>query len=176
MGPWHPGRIDPQRRQHLRRPVACRQVEQERAGAIRLVEGVSAGQPEPDVVLRQQDVRDPRPDVRFVVADPDELGRREAGQGVIAGDLDEPFRTHRPADLVARVGGPLVVPQDRRPQDPVGVIEQDRAVHLAGQPDRRRRSDPATPLDGEHGSGSRLTVPSHHRAGSCSLQSGRGTS
>ena len=39
-------------------------------------------------------------------------------------------------DLGALGAGALVVPEDRRPQHPVGGVEQDEPVHLAGQPDR----------------------------------------
>ena len=42
-----------------------------------------------------------------------------------------------PADLVALGRGALVVPEDRRPQRAVGVVEEDGTVHLPGQPDRR---------------------------------------
>ena len=132
----HPRGIDPEGREDLRRPVAGREVEQDRPRPVGLVERVLAGEPEPDVVLGQEHVRDPAPDVRFVVADPDELGRGEARQGVVAGDLDEPLRTDGRPDGVALGGRALVVPQDGRPQDGIGRVEQDEAVHLAGQPDR----------------------------------------
>ena len=51
-----------------------------RARAVGLVEGVLAGQAQPEVVLGQQDVGGLAPDVGLVVADPDELRRGEAGQ------------------------------------------------------------------------------------------------
>ena len=113
--------IDPSARQHLGRPVARGEVEQDRARAIGLVDRVLAGQPQADVVLGQQDVGRPAPDVGLVVADPHELGRGEAGQGVVAGDLDEPLGPDRRPDRVALGGGALVVPQDRRPEDAVGA-------------------------------------------------------
>ena len=131
-----PAAVDPERVEDLGRPVAGRQVEQDRAGAVGLVDRVVAGEPQPDVVLRQQDVGDPGPDVRLVVADPDELRSREAGQRVVAGDRDEPLRPDGGPDRVALGGGALVVPQDRRPEDAVRVVQQHEAVHLAGQPDR----------------------------------------
>ena len=85
-GRWQPGRVDPQRLDDLPRPVTGREIEQDRARAVGLVERVLAGQPEPHVVLGQQHVGDARPDLGFVVPDPDELRRGEAGQGVVAGD------------------------------------------------------------------------------------------
>ena len=119
----------------LGRPVAGGQVEEHRPRAVGLVHRVVAGEAEPDVVLRQQDVGDPRPDVRLVVADPDELGGGEAGERVVAGDRDEPLRADDLADQVALGAGPLVVPEDRRPEDLVGGVEEDGAVHLAGEAD-----------------------------------------
>ena len=44
---------------------------------------------------------DARPHVRLVLRDPEQLGRGEAGQCVVAGDLDQPLRADRRADLVA---------------------------------------------------------------------------
>ena len=90
VGGIHAGSM-PSAVEHLRRPVARGEVEQQRAGAIGLVHRVLAGQPEPHVVLGQQHVGDARPDVRLVVADPDQLGRGEPGQRVVAGDLDQPL-------------------------------------------------------------------------------------
>ena len=113
----HPRGVDAQRVEHHRRPVAGGEVEQQRPGAVGLVERVSAGQPVADVVLGQQHVGDAGPDLRLVLANPDQLGGGEPGQRVVAGDLDEPLRADGRADLVALGGRALVVPQDRRPQD-----------------------------------------------------------
>ena len=107
-----------------------------RPRTVGLVHGVVAGEPEPEVVLGQEHVRGRSPDVGLVVADPHELGRGEPGQGVVAGDLDQALGSDRRPDGVAFGGGPLVVPQDRRPEDLVRRIQQDEAVHLAGEPDR----------------------------------------
>ncbi len=100
-----------------------------------------------------------RPDLRLVVADPDQLGSSEAGQGIVAGDLDEPLGADRVPDDLALSGRALVVPQDRRPEHGVGCVEQDGAVHLAGQAncgDRRPVNSGALErlADGQHG-----TVP-----------------
>jgi hypothetical protein len=71
-----------------------------------------------------------------VVADPHELRRREAGQRVVAGDLDQPLATDRRPDRVALDGGALVVPEDRGAEDGISGIEQNEPVHLAGEADR----------------------------------------
>ena len=78
---------------------------------------------------------DATPDVRFVIAYPDEFRGCEPGQGVVAGDRDEPFCPDRHADRIAFRGGPLVVPQDRGPEDTTISVEQDEAMHLSREPD-----------------------------------------
>ena len=140
----HPGRVDRERGEDLGGPVARGEVEEHGPRTVGLVHGVLTGQPKPDVVLRQQDVRDPLPHVGLVIANPDELGRGEAGQGIVAGDRDEPLWPDRLPDQVALGGGPLVVPEDRGTEDLVRPVEEDGAVHLAGQPDgdARRRREP----------------------------------
>src|SRR5690606_35343005 len=59
----------------------------------------------------------------------------EAGEGVVAGDLYQPLLSDPAADLVTFLFGALVVPQDRRAHHLARIVEQHRAVHLAGQPD-----------------------------------------
>ena len=56
--PRQPRRVDAERGDDLVRPVAPREVEQERPGAVGAIDGVVAGEPKPDEVLRQQDVGD----------------------------------------------------------------------------------------------------------------------
>ena len=51
-------------------PVAGREVEEDRPRPVGLVHGVFAGEPQANVVLRQQHVRDPRPDLGLVVGGP----------------------------------------------------------------------------------------------------------
>ena len=80
------------------------------------------------------------------------------------------------ADRVALRLGPLVVPQDRRPQDLAGGVEQHEPVHLPGEPDGRARRPGPSPVVGQHGAGSPRPAPSHQRRGSCSLHSGCGCS
>jgi hypothetical protein len=95
-----------------------------------------AGEAETDQILRQQDVRDPRPEVGLVPANPEQLRRGETWQGVVARDRDQPCATEHVADLVALGLCPLVVPQDRRTQDPILGVERDQPVHLTGEAHR----------------------------------------
>ena len=63
---------------------------------------------------------------------PDELRRRETGKDDVAGDLPEAWIGVELRRFLSRAP---VVPQDARAQRPVGVIEQRRPVHVAGQAD-----------------------------------------
>ena len=126
-----------ERLEHLVAPAAVRDVEEERARRVRDVDRALARQPQPDVVLRQQDVRDPRIRLGLVVPQPEELRRREAGQRAVPGQLDQPLEADALLDLGALGRGALVVPEDRRAQHLLVLVERDEAVHLAGEADRR---------------------------------------
>src|SRR5205814_3899514 len=58
-----------ERVEHLVAPPALGDVEEERAGSIGHVDRALAGQPEADVVLREEDVSDPRVGLGLDVAD-----------------------------------------------------------------------------------------------------------
>jgi hypothetical protein len=68
-----------------------------------------------------------------VLLDPQQFRCGEAGHREIAGDLTA--RRHGALEGRALRGAAAIVPQDRRPQRPVGGVEERRAVHLAGEPD-----------------------------------------
>jgi len=134
VGFGQPGRRDSQLIQDFPRPVTFGQVEQEHPRAVGLVYGKVAGQLEADIILGQQDVFGPGVHIRLVLAHPQNLGRGEAGQGVVAGDFDEIGLTQRRPDVVALRAGALVVPQDGRAQHLTFLVQQGQAVHLPGQP------------------------------------------
>ncbi len=62
-------------------PAAVGDVEQEGAGGLLHVDGVLAGHAEADVVLGAEDVGDVGEDLGLVLADPEQLGEGEVGQG-----------------------------------------------------------------------------------------------
>ena len=126
---------DVQRGQHLRRPIATLQIEEQHAGPVGLVHRVLAGQPETHVVLRQQDVRGAGVDLRLVFAHPEDLRRREAGQHLVAGEGEQPVEAKPLGDLVALLTRALIVPEDRRPEHPIVAVEHRQPVHLAGHAD-----------------------------------------
>ena len=126
---------DIQRRQHFRRPGARPQVEQDGAGPVGAVHGVGVGQLEAHIVLGQEDVAGARPDLRLVLLHPEDLGRREAGERVVAGNGDEARLAQAGAHLVALGARALVVPEDGRAQDLAGLVQEDQPVHLPGEAD-----------------------------------------
>ena len=129
-----------------------------------------AGQLQAHVVLGQEDVGGFGEDGRFVMRQPEKLGGGQAGHGGDAGDLaevgDGGFKG------LALGGGAAVVPQDRGAQGAVGRVQQDGAMHLAGE------ADCGGPGEGLRGglpeSGGGLLVAFHQRSGCCSDHRGCG--
>ena len=113
---------------------------------------------------------DPRVGVRLVARQPQDLRRLKPGERGVAGELEQPLRTDALGDLVALGRRPLVVPQQRRPDHRAGRIEEDGAVHLAGD------AEPGDLAGGRATSASTSLHASHHSAGCCSVQPGRGVS
>ena len=156
---------------HLFRPAATPHVEQQRACRIRRLRCLLARQRKPHEVLWQQERARLVEQARLLVAHPQQLGRRKALESGVA---NHPPKT-RLANLVdyglALHRGANVVPQNRWPQHSVCLIQQHRAVHLAGQPNRLDLPHTCLSASGPD----RLTVPSHQSCGSCSAQPGPGT-
>ena len=107
-------------------------------GGVGDVDRPLAAEPQPHVVLGQQHVADARVDLGLVRAQPQQLGRREARQRAVAGQRDQPLEADAPLDLGALGGRALVVPEDRRAQHALVLVERDEAVHLAREADARR--------------------------------------
>ncbi len=120
------------------RPVPRADVEPERARGVRHLRHMVPGQPQPHIVLGQEHRVDIGKDVGLVLAQPRDLRRGEARHRDVAGDLAGAGK--RRLDLGALRLRAAIVPEDRRPQHLVVMVEADRAVHLARQP------DPAQPL------------------------------
>ena len=120
-----------QRVDDLARPSALFQIEQQGARRVGGVSRLLAREPQAQIVLRQQDAVQPRIRLRLFVAQPQDLGRLEPGQRRIACDLDEPVRAYPLGDRLTLRRRPLVVPEERGPDDVIRLVEKDRAVHLA---------------------------------------------
>jgi hypothetical protein len=147
-----------QRAQHLLAPAPAGDVQQQRAGGVGDVGGVLSGEPEPDVVLGQGDARDLAVGVGLVVAQPQQLGRREAGQRAVAGQRDQLSEPDGGLDLLALGLGALIVPQDRGTQHAVFGVQRDQPVHLAAQADAGGVADGRGQL-GQDGLGGAPPVP-----------------
>src|SRR5262249_7352392 len=88
-----------------------------------------------DVVLREQHVFDAPERVRLLVPKPQDLRRLEPGERRVARDLDEPALAHQLGDDLALLRGPLVVPEQCRPDHVARRVQEHRPVHLAGEAD-----------------------------------------
>ena len=63
-------------------------------------------------------------------AQPEQLGRREAGKRSVPRQLDQAPEADSLLDLGALGARPLVVPEDGRAQHLLLLVEDDEAVHL----------------------------------------------
>ena len=121
--------------QHGAGPATVPYVKQQGTRGVGDFHGEFAGHAEPDVVLGQQNLLDAVIDIRFVVADPDQLGRGEAFEGRIGHPVHQVLFASLFRDPAALIGRPRIAPQDGRPEHLVPFIQQDRTVHLARQAD-----------------------------------------
>ncbi len=127
-----------------------------------------AGQPEPEVVLGQQNPCQTFANLGFVPRDPKDLWRSETRKD----DVARQAAKHRIAvKLRGLFVGARVVPKDAGAQHLVARIQKRRAMHLPGKPDA---ADPGKPMRRKavkHGFGSgdpvrrRLFAPAFVRAG-----------
>ena len=167
---------DLQRRQHLVRPVALLQVEQERARRRR---------PCPSRTRRSGSsarnlwaagyARPAAYTSGSCSAHPQDLGRGEAGQGIIAGDLDQAFLA-QPARGSRRIlrrcagrstGWPGAAPGPARPAAP---------ARASGRSGRRARTWSGRAPVCVSTAWMLRVAPCHHSWGSCSLHNGWGVS
>ena len=131
--PGHLRFIEPAGRQHDRAPAPGRHVQPQRAGGVGHLADGFAAEPQAQPVLGQQHTPDLGKAVWFMLAQPDQLGRGEAGHGQVARDLAR--LRHALFQRLAGLFGATVVPQDGGAQHLVVGTKQHRAVHLAGQAD-----------------------------------------
>jgi hypothetical protein len=123
--------------QQLRRPVALGHVQQQHAAGVADVGGHLAGHAAADVIFGEQDFPGLVEVPGLVIAEPENFGSGETGQGRI-GDHADQFGPPAGAalQLVALGRRSLIVPQQRAANDLVVLVEKNRAVHLAREADR----------------------------------------
>ena len=123
--------------QNFLRPAAIRDIQHQCAGGVGHVDGPLSGEAEANVVLGQHDGADPLPVLRFVLPYPQKFRQSEIGQRWIAGEPDESFRANSFGKIAALFFAAQVAPDERRPNDFVGDVQHDGAMHLSGKSDAR---------------------------------------
>ena len=117
-------------------PFALAHVEQGGAAGVAVFHGLLAGEPEIEVIVRQQHRGQALVVLRLVLLQPENLGRGEAGQDGVAeraNGLLEPAELL--GDLVALGGGGGVAPELGRADDLAVLVERHEAVLLAADAD-----------------------------------------
>ena len=137
----------------LGRPSARPDIEERRAGRVAALHEALAGEPEVQVVVREQDPAQPRVGCRLVGPDPRQLAGGIARQDGISCEREWRPRPRRGAPSSARTRRAEVTSfqslAGRRTV--IGGVEHDEPALLAGDPDaedlhtRKRRSGPAVP-------------------------------
>ena len=114
-------------------PPAVGHVQQVHARGVGHLRGEFAGQFIPDVVLGQQDMAALAIDFRLVFPHPENLARREAGQGGVCRDGNQAVAAQPFGDFVALLLRAAVAPEDGAAQDLAVFVQHHQPVHLAGQ-------------------------------------------
>ena len=137
--PRRPGGIGLAGQERFRRPGPRRLVEEPGPGRVAHVGAPFAAERKAQIVLRRQDRGDAAAMVRLMPGDPFELRPGETGHRLHADDSGEIGIIA--GQLIGLAMGACVVVQDRRADRLVGAVDEDRAVHLAGEADRLQRAE-----------------------------------
>ena len=129
-----PGGIGLAGQERFRRPGPRRLVEEPRPGSVAHVGQEFAAELEAQIVLRRQEPFGSAAIVRLMPGDPFELRPGEAGHRLHADDPREPGVIG--CELLRLGVGARVIVQDGGADRLHGAVEEDRAVHLAGEADR----------------------------------------
>jgi UDP-3-O-[3-hydroxymyristoyl] glucosamine N-acyltransferase len=133
---WEEGGVDVEESEHLDGPGSIGDVEEEGAAGVGDFGGVLAGQAEADKILGEEDVAGFFVDAGLVLADPKDFGCGKASEGGVANEVDEAGSAAGFGfDLVALLGGALIVPEEGGAEGARAVGEEDAAMHLTGQAD-----------------------------------------
>ena|SRR5438270_7381163 len=89
-----------------------------------------SSQAQPHKILRQQETSESLKKLRFILAHPQQLRKREVGQCWIRSQRDDAFTTYRGFQPVALPLCSLIAPDERWSKNLITVIEQHRPVHL----------------------------------------------
>ena len=120
---------------HLRGPAFVFHIQKQHAGRIRIVRRMNSGEHICQIILRQHDLADSAEILRLVLLHPENLRRGKAGKSNIGRIL----RQNLPSDLfiqIIRLGRrSSVIPEDRRTDHLVVLIQDYQSVHLTAERD-----------------------------------------
>ena len=121
---------------HIRRPLALGDVHEGGARGVAEFHAGVPGEPEIQIIVRQQNRRRPLPILRLVLPEPEDFRGCVAGEHRVS---DPPDKFARPAkmprDFHALGGCGCVAPELRRAHDVSALVERDEPVLLATDTD-----------------------------------------
>ena len=129
------GAVQAQAVHHLEGPAAVDHVEQRGAGGVGNFGGEFAGQPEAHVVLGQEHLAHALEVPRLVIAHPQQLGQREAGEHGVGDEFQDVLAADLGVDGVHLRLAALIAPDQRGADHARRRVEDHQAVHLAGKAD-----------------------------------------
>ncbi len=125
---------------HAFRPLPVRHIEERRAAGIRNIGREIAAELEAQIVFGKQHGAHGAELLRFVVAHPQQLWQREAGENGIRGIAQHGAEAELRIDEIDLRLAALVAPDERGPNYLPLLVEQHKPVHLAGETDAAHRA------------------------------------
>ena len=117
--------------QHFLRPALVLYVEQQHAGGVGIITGMDAGELIGQIVLREHDLCDSPEVLRLVFAHPEELRCGKAREGDVRRQSRELVLADGIVEIVDLLEGTAVIPQNRRADDVIHLIQRNKTMHLA---------------------------------------------
>ena len=128
-------RVDCKLFQDFCRPAALRDIQKLHAACIGNLRCIFSGHAEADIILRQQDMAAAAVVLCLMIAYPEDFGSRESRKRRIRRNLNETFRADAFRDFLTFLRRALIAPDNRRPDDFIGLIQHHKTMHLSGKPD-----------------------------------------
>ena len=116
-------------------PLPGGQIQQPCAGGVGYLAGDLAGHFPAQIVLGKQHLADAVKDLRLMPAQPQQLGRPEAGQAVVGGIAHGLLRREPGVQFLRLAAGALIHPDHAGVRHGAITPQQYTALHLAGQAD-----------------------------------------
>ena len=119
--------------QHFFRPSEPPDIKQRRAARVARIRHAPAGQPELDVIFRQQQRVNAPEQRRFMAGKPEQRRGHEAGIHRIPDRATQAVHAHDVVNMAGFRRAALIRPDNRRAQAAAVPIQKNRPVHLAGK-------------------------------------------